>query len=457
MNFFYPSQIGTGLFSCLFGSVYLVKTMHLSQGSFCCPWSAIGGKVMNMAIKTTRGNKALKAGLAALCAWLVILGSGCSTGSGASRSEGGAPTPTPAAPRMLVSDNTTGAVDVVNATTDVVTNTIAVPSAGKMISAAGTTLIQSTLSNLVTIFDNATETIRFSVTLPALPVDIALTPDGKTAWVAENNGTVQSINTATAVFTGTVTVAGVQRLVLGPAGTTVLAFNDTLTNNFVAILPSPTAPVTITNAGIDHPASGVFAIDDNHFLLLNCGVECGGTQAGVIGTILTNAGASTLSTPLALSGATVGLLNGTTAFIAGSPATGLNTGTLQVVNAVGLSAGTPIHIADGRHSLMSLTSNSKLYIGSTGCTLGAVNGQNQRQGCLTIFDTTTLAVSPILLLATRPTGDVTGLAPVAGRNVIYVVQGGAVDIFDITTNAISTTATPPNIPGTVFGVVQLNP
>jgi hypothetical protein len=46
---------------------------------------------------------------------------------------------------------------------------------------------------------------------------------------------------------------------------------------------------------------------------------------------------------------------------------------------------------------------------------------------------------------------------VAGRNVIYVVQGGAVDIFDITTNAVSTTAIPPNIPGTVFGVVQLNP
>ena len=106
---------------------------------------------------------------------------------------------------------------------------------------------------------------------------------------------------------------------------------------------------------------------------------------------------------------------------------------------------------------MALTSNGRLYIGATGCTLGAVNVQNLRQGCLTIFDTATQSVSPILLLATRPNGDVTGLAPVAGRNVIYVVQGGTVDIFDITTNAVSTTAKPPTPPGTVFGVVQLNP
>jgi hypothetical protein len=153
----------------------------------------------------------------------------------------------------------------------------------------------------------------------------------------------------------------------------------------------------------------------------------------------------------------VGLLSGITAFIAGSPATGLNAGTLQVVNSSALTAGASIHIADGRHSLMALTSNGRLYIGSTGCTLGAVNAQNLRQGCLTIFDTATQAVTPVLLPASRPNGDVTSLAPVAGRNVIYVVQGGKVDIFDITTNAVSTTATAPNPPGAVFGVVQLSP
>src|ERR1700760_4494130 len=167
-----------------------------------------------MAFRIMRVNHIVKTGLGTLFVLLAIIATGC-TGSGvgtASRNQGGGPTPTPAPARLLVSDNSTGSISVINATTDAITNTIAVPSAGKMVSASGTTLIQSTLSNLVTIFDNATETIRFSVVLPALPVDIAITPDGKTAWVAENNGTVQSINTATSAFTGTVTAPGVQRI-----------------------------------------------------------------------------------------------------------------------------------------------------------------------------------------------------------------------------------------------------
>ncbi|HEX4605718.1 MAG TPA: hypothetical protein VH724_17085, partial [Candidatus Angelobacter sp.] len=275
-------------------------------------------------------------GLAALFA------TGCTTGHNVVG--GGTPTPTPVAgARMLVSDNSSGTVNVVNATTDVITHTIAVLSPGKMVSAGGTTLIQSTIAASVSIFDNATETIRFTVPLSGLPVDVAITPDGKTGWVAVGNGTVQSINTTTGAITGTNTIAGVQRIVIGPQGTTVLAFNDTVSNNFVVILPSPLSPTTITNVALDHPANGVFVVDDQHFLVMNCGIECGGTQANVVGVSLTSTGASTLTSPLTLSGATVGLLSGITAFIAGSPATGLNAGTLQVVNSSALTAGASIH------------------------------------------------------------------------------------------------------------------
>src|SRR4029077_1340190 len=101
-----------------------------------------------------------------------------------------------------------------------------------MVSAGGTTVIQSTISSSVAIFDNNSETIRFTVTLPALPLDVAITPDGATAWVAEGNGTVQSISTASGTVTATFTVAGVQRLVIGPLGLTVLAFNDILATSF---------------------------------------------------------------------------------------------------------------------------------------------------------------------------------------------------------------------------------
>jgi len=388
---------------------------------------------------------------------LTILVVGCSSGHN-SFSSAPSPTPTPSAnPRMMVSDNLTGAVIVVNAQTDVITHTLAVLSPGKLVSAGGTTVIQSTLASSLVIFDNATETIRFTVPLPALAVDIALTPDGSTAWVAENNGTVQSVNTATGQITATDSVPGVQRLVMGPQGSSILAFNDTLAINFTVLRPPSTIPLVLGNTGLDHPANGVFSADDNNFQVFNCGQECAGTQAGEVGVALNVPGGPFISPPLAVSGATVGLLNGSSIFVAGSPATGLNAGTLQVISTATDTAGTPAHIADGRHNLMTLTSNGRLYVGSQGCTLGATNPQNLRQGCLDIFDTTTLAVTPVLLPAFRPNGDVTGLALVAGRNIIYVVQGGQLDIFDTTTNAVSTSITPLNIAGTASGVVQLSP
>ncbi|MGC2695719.1 MAG: hypothetical protein WA738_08005 [Candidatus Angelobacter sp.] len=398
-------------------------------------------------------DRAMKSIVAVLCVVCVILIAGCTPGHNIVG--GGAPTPTPVTPSMLVSDNTSGTVNVVDARTDVITKTVAMPSPGKMVSASGTTVIQSTLSSTVGIFDDASETIRFNVVLPAQPVDVAITPDGTTAWVAENNGTVQSINTATGAITGTFTVAGVQRLVMGPQGTTVLAFNDTLAINFFFIRSA--IVTTLGSAGLDHPTNGAFLTDDNHFLVLDCGRECAGTQAGIAGANLNVPGGPFIGAPVALSGATVGLLSGSTAFAAGSPATALNGGTLQVFNNSTNTAGPAINIADGRHSLMALTSNGRLYVGATGCTLGTVNAQNLRQGCLSIFDTVAQVASPVLLPASRPNGDVTGVAPVPGRNVIYVVQGGTLDIFDITTNAVSTTAVSPTFPGTVFGVVQLSP
>lgn len=413
--------------------------------------------VMGAAVGLTMNDRFVQLCFVAVFALAPMMTVGCSTGHN-SISSNPSPTPTPSAnPRMMVSDNQTGALIVVNAQTDVITHTLAVLSPGKMVSAGGTTVIQSTLASSLAVFDNATETIRFTVPLPALAVDIALTPDGTAAWVAENNGTVQSINTATGLITATDSVPGVQRLVMGPQGTSILAFNDTLAINFTVLRPPSTIPLVLGNTGLDHPANGVFSADDNNFHVFNCGRECGGTQASDVGVALNTPGGPFISPPLALSGATVGLLSGATILVAGSPSTGLNAGTLQVINTSTNTASAPVNIADGRHNLMVLTSNGRLYVGSQGCTLGATNAQNLRQGCLDIFDTATLAVTPILLPALRTNGDVTGLAPVAGRNVIYVVQGGQIDIFDTTTNAVSTSITPLNIAGTVSGVVQLRP
>ena len=391
-----------------------------------------------------------------LCCGVVTVLVGCS-GGGSTGGGGATPTPTPAAVRLIVSDNSSGTVSIVNATTDGITHTFNVPSPGKMVSAGGVTLIQSTLANSVTIFDNTTETIRFTVPLATLPVDIALTPDGKTGWVALSNGTVETIDTATGAPGPAMTViGGVQRLIMGPQGTKVLAFNDALNINFTVVF-SPNSPIELGNLALDHPTYGVFESDDNHFLLLNCGKECGGTQAGhSFVNVSPLIGGPAISIPVSVSGATVGLLSGTTDFVAGSPATGLNAGTVQTVNIATDAVGAPVSIADGRHNLMALTANS-LFIGATGCTLGAVNAQNLRQGCLTVFDTAALKATPVLIPAGRANGDVTGMAALSNRGVVYVVQGGVLDIVNVSSGAISTTAKAPTFAGTVFGVVQLSP
>jgi hypothetical protein len=393
----------------------------------------------------------MKVVLAILCAALVGLFAGCAGGNGTT-------TNPPPPPRMLVSDNTSGTVNVVDAKSDTITHTLTAQSPGKMVSAGGTTLIQSTLASSLAIFDNASENIRFNVTLPALAVDIAISPDGKTAWVAESNGTIQSINTASGTITGTATVK-VQRMVMGRQGLTMLGFDNSLVFMFAVIPTRGAADGTAGFLGdppvLDHPADGFYDFDDNNFFVLNCGSECGGTQANLSSVVLNLPGGPGIFRHFSLSAATVGLLSGSTIFTAGSPATGLNAGVLQASNRSATAAGPPINIADGRHNLMISTSNGRLYIGSTGCTLGPVNAQNQRQGCLTIFDPSSVVVSPVLVPAARANGDVTALAPVSGRNVIYVVQGGKLDIFDITTNA--TTGTPPSFPGTVVGAVQISP
>ena len=56
------------------------------------------------------------------------------------------------------------------------------------------------------------------------------------------------------------------------------------------------------------------------------------------------------------------------------------------------------------------------------------------RGCLSIFDTNTLAV-----VVPPELGDVTGLQAIPGRHVVYVAQNGEIWIYDTTTDALQTT------------------
>ena len=165
--------------------------------------------------------------------------------------------------------------------------------------------------------------------------------------------------------------------------------------------------------------AAVFTDDDSTAYVLNCGPECGGSNAGM--TVL-HMNTNTTGARVGLSGATIGLLFGGNLYVAGS---GNGVGTLQAVNTASLVASPPVNISNGYHNRMELGSNNKLFVGAHGCS---------SRGCLTIFD-----IGAATAVVDTPSGDVTGIAPIAGRNVVYVVEGGELRIFDTTTNATSTT------------------
>jgi len=181
--------------------------------------------------------------------------------------------------------------------------------------------------------------------------------------------------------------------------------------------------------------SGVFSSDDSTAFILNCGPECGGTAAKV--TTL-NMASNTLGASVAVSAATVGYLDSSgNLYVAGTAAGG---GKLDVVNTSSLTVSkSGVAISDGTHTLMAMGSNGKLFVASRTCS-------NDIQGCLSIFDT----AAGSAMLSAAGGGDVTGIEPVSGRNVVYVIEGGELIIYDTTTSQPQ--ATQIDIVGKAFDV-----
>ena len=125
----------------------------------------------------------------------------------------------------------------------------------------------------------------------------------------------------------------------------------------------------------------------------------------------------------------------------------------------------PIVITDGYHTNLSLGPNGQLFIGARTCTevvppVPPPQGAEVR-GCLSIYNTLTTAVGsapPGGVLIPPTTGDVTGIQPIATRDVVYViqgqgVQGGSLYIYDTTTDALEYNPYDPNNPGQISGLV----
>jgi hypothetical protein len=175
---------------------------------------------------------------------------------------------------------------------------------------------------------------------------------------------------------------------------------------------------------------------------MNCGPECGGTRASVqtmsFATTPPIAGAA-----VAVDGATVGLLSGSTLYVAGisptnSACTGQTTaattcGRLDILDLGSMAVTSTAVITDGYHDRIDISSNGQLFIGSHTCTtIGNVNNpQGEVRGCLSIYNTAnaTIVIPP-------DSGDVTGLQSFSTRTVEYVAEGGNLRVYDTTIDAL---------------------
>lgn len=384
------------------------------------------------------------------------------------------PKPTGLKKRVLLSNTAAGTVTVMDAQKDALSSKVmGVTSPTKMLTAGGTTIVMDSPSSEITVIDNATEAVTFPSPIGDQPFDIAISPDGKNAWAAMRNfGFVQSVDTTTGVARPVLRIGNARRLVMSPKGTKLLVFPDPQgqiapnTHTFFVVDTATSSVQVVTDAvNLDQPFTAVFNGGETQAFILNCGAECGGTNASVTFADFTNPTATFAPVlPISVPGATVGLINGTNLYVAGTPQQPPSVagcplsrcGVLSVINTSSLTAGTFIPITDGDHEKMAFA-NNRVYVGALGCSVEPGTAINTVRGCLSIFNTSTSAAVFPAESSFRQDFDVTGLQPISGRNIIYVVQGSEIDIFDTNTDALASGVTQIDVVGKAFDVVQIDP
>jgi hypothetical protein len=234
--------------------------------------------------------------------------------------------------------------------------------------------------------------------------------------------------------------SGSQLLVFPPPEKTSIGLNSvTVLNPANAIPPVDTSCfATVPNAvcaiipGFDRPVNAI--VNQNTAYILNCGPECGGTQASVA---IFDLASLTITNVIPVDAATMGYLIGNTLYVAGTSPTNnactnqttaaATCGRLDTVDLTSNTVTSSIAITDGYHDRMSMSINGQLFIGSYNCTeIGNSNNPSgEVRGCLTILDTNTG-----VLVFPPWNGDVNGLQSFTTRDVEYVAQGGNLYVYN---------------------------
>ena len=312
------------------------------------------------------------------------------------------------------------------------------------------TLAFSASNNSITAINNSTQSSIGSATLRGPTESMAVSVDGSTAYAAvssapvvgQSPGALEVIN-LNGGSTTHIPVTSARYLAQSHNGNRILVFSDnsdTVTVIAPSFIGTSMDPRTFVCC-FDRPVWGVFSSDDTTAYIMNSGPERGGQVASVQILDLTQ-NPPVAGSAVPVPAASIGLLNGSTLYVAGTPpnmscdssTAATSCGVLSVVDVGSMSVmnPNPILITDGYHSRMEMGSDGQLFIGARTCT--NINTSSEVRGCLSIFNT---SISNVVIPPDK--GDVTGLQAIANRNVVYVVQGGELRIYDTTTDKLQST------------------
>jgi hypothetical protein len=323
-----------------------------------------------------------------------------------------------------------------------------------------TVLVFDSATNNVDVVNTKTESLAGTIALPG-PTTSMIAPTNSAGYAAVPGapligsppGAVEVMDLPNDLISSSISVPSAQTVVSNPSGTELLVFsNDSDAVTVVSpLLVNTSSPVTTMISGFDRPVYAVFSSDGSTAYVLNCGPECGGTQASVqplsIATLA-------VGTPVPVDAATIGLLNGSTLYVAGTPATnnpctGQTTaattcGRLDIINLGSMTVTGRVVITDGYHDRIDISNNAQLFIGSHTCTnIGNVNNvTGEVRGCLSIFDTTTPGNTTAIIPPDN--GDVTGFQTISrpvetnvgSGSVEYVAEGGNLRVYNTLTDSL---------------------
>jgi hypothetical protein len=337
------------------------------------------------------------------------------------------------------------------------------------------TAVYSSTDYTVIPVDNSTEAVQENsggsaalkpVTLPGPAQTMQYWTDNSTLFVpvataivngSTPPGALVALNLTSDTTLATIPVPGARYMAQSPDGNRLLVFGDTA-STVTLISPiyigSSTNPVTAVFGNFDHPSYAIFT-DSTTAYVLECGPECGGSQARVSLVDLSQTPPVVTST-LNVQAATVGLISGTTLYIAGTPpgtpcppgTAAVTCGVLSVIDLSSLSVTATAIVTDGFHSIMQMGANAQLFVGAYTCSSIDIAGGEIR-GCLSIVNTSTpsAVTTSSVVIPSVDTGDVTGIEPVPERTVVYVCQNGKFRVYDTTTDQLE----PQNPPITIVG------